>query len=116
MPILTVAALVLGLAGPRPPLYCPATLEKLTGRSPITVEYGGILFETCCVGCGNPLVRDPKPLLAEAIKQKLPVGVFIYDPVTGLRIDAAKAPEFMDYKSIRYFFNSKAELKTFDLN
>ncbi len=113
MPILSVASLALGLSGPLPPLYCPATLEKITGKPFITVEYGGILFGTCCVGCGNPLLRDPKPLLAEAIKEKFTVGSFIYDPVSGLRIDEKKAPEYADYASIRYFFSSKDEKKAF---
>lgn len=110
------AALALGFSGPLPALYCPATLEKITGNPTITVEYGGILFGTCCAGCGNPLVKNPRPLLLDAIKAKRTVGTFIYDPVTGMRIDGAKAPEYTDYASIRYFFNSKDEKKTFLAN
>lgn len=116
MPVLTIAALALGFSGPMPPLYCAATLEKITGKPFSTVEYVGILFGTCCIGCNNPLLRDPKPLLVEAVKEKRTVGTFIYDPVTGLRINGAKAPEYMDYASIRYFFNSKEEKKAFDTN
>ncbi|HWA81806.1 MAG TPA: hypothetical protein VG820_00120, partial [Fimbriimonadaceae bacterium] len=113
MPITVLASIVLGFSGPAP-IYCPATLEKITGKPALVVEYGGILFGTCCAGCGNPLLKDPAPLLANAIKEKKTVGTFEYDAVTGAKIDTTKATVYSDYRSIRYFFNSAAEKKTFD--
>jgi len=101
----------MGFSGP-PPIYCPSTLEKID-KPALLVDYGGILFETCCAGCGNKVLTKPGELLAEAIKVKKTVGQFEYDPVTGLKIDKDKAPVFTDYKSVRYFFNSAGEKKTF---
>lgn len=113
MPITAIAAIVMGFSGPAP-LYCPATLEKITGKPALVVEYAGTLFGTCCAGCGNPLLKDPAPLIANAIKEKKTVGTFEYDAVTGAKIDTTKAPVYSDYRSIRYFFSSTDEKKTFD--
>lgn len=114
MPITAIAALALGFTGPMPPLYCPATLEKITGEPALTVEYGGIVFGTCCAGCGNPILKNTQNLLDGAIKSKRTVGTFEYDPISGLKITVEKANAFSDYRSIRYLFSSKEEKKTFD--
>ncbi|HTQ10668.1 MAG TPA: YHS domain-containing protein [Fimbriimonadaceae bacterium] len=108
-----LATIVMGFSGP-PPIYCPATLEKIEGKPALTVDYGGILFETCCAGCGNPVMQKPGQLLADAIKARKTVGQFEYDPVTGLKIDLTKATIYSDYRSVRYFFTSDDEKKTFD--
>ncbi len=113
MPIAAMAALVLGFSGPTPPLYCPATLEKIVEPA-LLVEYGGVIFGTCCAGCGNKVLKDPAPLVVEAIKNKKTVGTFEYDPVSQLRINGEKSPAFSDYRSIRYFFASAEEKKAFD--
>jgi YHS domain-containing protein len=108
-----VAAVTFGLVGPQPPLYCPSTLEVVKTPA-VTMVYGGATFATCCAGCEAPFEKDPSTLIAKAIKAKKTVGVFQFDPISGLRIEAAKAVAFSDYKAIRYNFASKAEKKTFD--
>jgi len=113
MPIITIAALVMGFSGPTP-LCCPATLESITGKPAVTVEYGGILLGTCCGGCEGAILKDPKPLIAKAVKANKTVGAFEYDPISGARINGEKAPAYSDFKSIRYFFASDDEKKTFD--
>ncbi len=109
-----IAAMSIGLAGLQAPLHCPATLEAVTGKPAITMEYGGALFGTCCGGCDSPFIADPKGLIAIAIKANKTVGAFEYDPISGVRIDPAKAAGFSDYKAIRYYFKSADEKKSFD--
>ncbi len=78
------------------------------------MEYAGARFSTCCGGCDKPFLRDPQGSLMEAIKEKKTIGVFNYDPVSGARIEEKKAAAYSDYKSIRYFFASADEKKSFD--
>ena len=108
-----VATLALGFIGQQPPTFCPATLEEVKMPS-ITMVYGGTTFGTCCPDCQAPFEKDPAGLVAKAITAKKTVGVFQFDPISGLRIESAKALAYTDYKSIRYHFASKAEKKTFD--
>ncbi|HVT11013.1 MAG TPA: hypothetical protein VHE55_01995 [Fimbriimonadaceae bacterium] len=109
-----IAALTLGFNGPQPPLCCPSTLEEIKGAPAISMEYAGAMFGTCCGGCDTPFVKDPTGLIAKAIKADKTVGAFEYDPVTGFKVDPAKAEAFSDYKAIRYFFATADEKKTFD--
>ncbi len=108
--VFTVAATLDSL----PPLRCPATLEIIKGAPAASFEYAGAVFGTCCAGCNNTFQKEPQTLIANAIKAKVTVGTFEYDPITGLKIDAPKAKAFSDYKSIRYLFADVAEKKTFD--
>jgi YHS domain-containing protein len=112
--ITAIAALTLGFAGPQPPLHCVTTLEDITGEPAVKLEYGGAVFGTCCGGCDAPFMKDPKTLIAKAVKANKTIGTFRYDAVTGAKIDGAKAPAFSDYKAIRYFFASTDEKKAFD--
>lgn len=109
-----IAALTLGFAGPQSPIYCPATLEEIKGAPTISMEYAGTMFGTCCGNCDGPFTKDPTGLIAKAIKANKTVGVFEYDPVSGLKIEADKAKASSDYKAIRYYFAAADEKKTFD--
>ena len=109
-----IAAAAFGFSGPQPPLHCPATLEEITGAPAITMEYGGALYGTCCGGCDGPFLKDPKGLIAKAIKANKTVGAFEYDPVSGAKIDAKKAAAFSDYKAVRYYFAKDDEKAKFD--
>jgi|SRR5579862_3156305 len=108
-----LVALALGPLGPQPPIYCPTTLKEVNSPA-ITMEYAGAIFATCTRSCDAAFMKDPKGCIAKAIQAKKTVGVFEFDPVTGWKIDAAKAEASTDYKSIRYYFASADEKKTFD--
>lgn len=110
---IAIAAIAFGFAGPQPPLHCPATLEEVKVPA-ITMVYGGATFGTCCGGCDTPFIKDPGGLIAKAAKASKTVGAFQFDPISGLRIEPAKAAAFSDHKAIRYFFASDAEKKSFD--
>jgi len=112
---IAIAAAAIGFTGSFPPVYCPVTLEKVETPA-ITMVYNGATFGTCCGQCDGPFASDPKGLIAKAIQAKKTVGVFQYDPVTGIRITADKAEAFSDYKAIRYFFGEAAEKKSFDVS
>lgn len=114
MLITAVLAVTLGLAGSEPSLYCPATLEAIKGAPANQMEYGGAIFGTCCGGCEGPFSKDPATLIAKAIQAKKTVGLFGYDPVSGMKIDAKAAVAYSDYMAIRYRFKSAAEKTSFD--
>jgi YHS domain-containing protein len=109
-----LAALVLGFTGPQTPMHCVTTLEDITGAPANTYTYAGAVFGTCCGGCGAPFQKDPAAAIAKASKADKAIGAFMYDPVSGLRIDGKKAAASSDYKAIRYFFASEDEKKKFD--
>jgi YHS domain-containing protein len=114
--MLTSMIALLALGGPQPPLCCPNIHTPIEGKPAVTLEYCGALFGTCCNICSRFFIKDPKDALARAIKFGKTIAAFEYDPLTGLRIDGAKAEEFSDYKAIRYFFTSIGEKKSFDAN
>lgn len=114
MIISTIAALVLGAQGVKAgPTFCPSTLEKVDTPA-VTMSYGGALYSTCCGGCDKPFMKDPNGSIAKAVKEKKTIGVFMYDPISGSRIDAKDAKAYTDYKSIRYFFAKTDEKTKFD--
>lgn len=111
MILTTIAALVVGAQGIKPgPTFCPSTLEEVE-KPAVTMSYAGGLYSTCCGGCDKPFLKDPQGSLAKAIKEKKTIGVFMYDPVSGGRIEQKEAKAYSDYKSVRYFF-AKADEKT----
>ena len=112
--ITAVLGLAIAMSGNQPPLSCPATLEPVTGKPAVTIEYAGAKFGTCCGGCDTPFVKDPASMIAKAVKANKTVGAFDFDPVSGKRIAGDKAAAYSDYKAIRYYFASIDEKKSFD--
>jgi YHS domain-containing protein len=81
-----------------------------------TIDYKGVRYGTCCAGCGGEFVKNPDESLATDIKKNILVGVSLFDPVSGARIDAKTDTPSSTYKSVKYYFAKADEKTTFDAN
>jgi len=86
-----------------------------TAKSP-AVEYNGAKFTFCCGGCDSSFSKSPGKYIAAAAGTKNVIGEFLFDPVSGARLDLAKTKIKSDYKGVRYPFASAANLKVFTAN
>jgi YHS domain-containing protein len=111
----TIATFALALTGAQAKnITCPIMGGPVTKDS-ITTEYNGARFGYCCPGCKDGFEKNPKQALSAAAKNGSAVGVFLFDPVSHKRLDAAKAKGgFSDFQGIRYYFESKENKKAFD--
>lgn len=96
-------------------LSCPITGEDLPANAPggLTTLYNGASFTVCCAGCSSTLQKDPAKALADKKLAGKTLAVFLFDPVSGNRIDAKSAKATIDYKGMRYFFADAAEKTAF---
>ena len=94
-------------------LSCATTGEPL-GKSKLALDYGSTRYTFCCAGCPGAFQKDPaKTLKGDALKGKT-VGEFLFDPTSGLRIDAKKAKASSDFNGVRYYFASTDAKAKFD--
>ncbi len=78
-------------------------------------DYAGVRYGTCCAGCVAPFTKDPVKFIKAAAEANRTIGIALFDPMTGARIDAKKAPGgYSDFKGTRYFFATAASKTTFD--
>ena len=95
-------------------LSCPATGEAIETTSEV-VHYHGSRYETCCGGCAAPFVKDPAGMLKSKSLKGKTVGIFLFDPVSGKRLDAKKAEAGPSvYGGHAYYFQSADNQKAFD--
>lgn len=115
--ILGVIALAAALqqdAAAQPALSCPIAGSPVSGKPGEVIEYAGIRFSTCCTDCGGTFKKDPAKALKASADSGKTVGVFLFDPISGARIEASKAAAYSDYKGVRYEFKTTDEKTTFD--
>ncbi len=93
-------------------LSCPIMGGSIAADSTV-VEYAGAQFKFCCPGCDAVFKKDPAKAIAEAVKKKETVGVFLFDPVSRNRLDIAKAKATLDHNGIRFPFESTANRDKF---
>ncbi len=80
-------------------------------------DYAGVRYGTCCAGCVPAFTKEPAKFIKAAAEANRTIGVALFDPTTGVRVDAKKATGgFSDYKGTRYFFGAAASKTTFDAN
>jgi len=41
-------------------LICPVTGEKINGKTMVTYEYQGKIYNFCCAGCPDEFKKDPE--------------------------------------------------------
>ncbi len=107
--IIALAAVALGQGSA---LKCPVMGSAVAANSPV-VEYNGTRYQFCCAGCEANFVKSPEAFLKTQRKAKNTVGVFLFDPVSRLRLDMDKAKATADFDSVRYPFESAANKKAF---
>lgn len=97
------------------PLVCPIMGSEVSKDSP-AVEYAGSKVAFCCGGCPDKFSKDPKASFKSNAKDGKLIGTFLFDPVSGKRIEAKKAKGSSDFMATRYYFESAENKATFDKN
>lgn len=95
-------------------ISCPIMGGAASPNSPI-VEYAGAQFKFCCAGCDTAFAKDPAKAIAESVKNRKIVGVYLFDPVSRNRLELTKAKATLDHNGIRYPFESAANRNKFKL-
>lgn len=101
--------------GQTPALKCPVMGSAVAPSSPV-VEFNGSRFQFCCAGCDSNFAKSPGAFLKTQRGAKNTVGVFLFDPVSRLRLDVDKAKATADFESIRYPFQTEENRKAFLAN
>lgn len=114
--LLTVlASLVLSLAPQDGGLSCPV-LGAPANPTNQGIDYNGVRYKFCCGGCDAAFMKDPAAVLKdEKIKGKT-VGVALFDPISGKRIDEKKFKASSDFNGTRFLFESAENKAIFDLD
>lgn len=107
--IIVLAAMALGQGSA---LKCPVMGSAVAVNSP-AVEYNGARYTFCCGGCDVSFAKTPQDFLKTQNSAGNTVGVFLFDPVSRMRLDLAKAKSTTDFESVRYPFESEANKKAF---
>lgn len=108
-----IATLLMFAPAQGPGTACPIMGSPAKADGP-AVEYAGAKYTFCCAGCDAKFAKEPvSALKSDDIKGKT-VGVFLFDPVTGKRIDAKAAKASTEFNGLRYLFASTANKAEFD--
>ena len=94
-------------------LHCPV-MGSAVNKPAEAIAYNGVLYGTCCGGCGSQFTKDPgKFLKSDKIKGKA-VGVFMFDPVAGAKVDTTKS-KFgpVTHNGTQFYFLEEKNMATF---
>jgi YHS domain-containing protein len=94
-------------------MHCVLTGDAYA-KAAETIDYKGVRYGTCCGGCGGDFIAKPDAILAEDVKKNILVGLSLFDPVSGERIEAKPDSPSSIYKSVKYYFAKADEKATFD--
>lgn len=97
------------------PLVCPVMGNPVTKPAEV-IEFNGARYGTCCAGCAAAFTADPAKVLKDPKVKGKTLGTFLFDPVTGNRLEIAKAAATADYEGLRYPFASEANKASFLLH
>lgn len=105
-----IASLVVIAAAPADALSCPVMGEAVPAGAK-GVDFAGVRYLMCCAGCDTTFAKDTAKYTKA--KEGKTIGMSLFDPVSGTRVDAKKAKGPLDYKGVRYYFASDANAATF---
>lgn len=101
------------------PLVCPIMGGEVAHETMKTAEYSdynGVRYWYCCGGCKAKFEKEPAKYAAQRAKGTAS-GAFLFDPVTGARLNHDKAiHEFSDYNGVRFMFASAENKAVFDMD
>lgn len=108
-----VSILAMGFAHGTP-LACPVmggkADHKLAGS-----DYNGVRYSFCCPACKAPFEKAPDTYLKAARAKGATNGAFLFDPVSGNRLEHDKAVAvYSDLGGVRYMFEKEENKATFD--
>lgn len=114
--LLTVlATLVVSIVPQQAEVFCPV-LGVPANPTNQGIDYNGVRYKFCCGGCDATFMKDPAAALKnEKVKGKT-IGVGLFDPISGKRIDEKKAKASSDYNGTRFLFESADNKAAFDLD
>lgn len=106
-------AITLLIVGQAPaPLSCPV-MGSAVAKPAEVIEFNGAKYGTCCAGCAASFSVDPAKALKEPKIKGKTVGVFLFDPITGNRLELDKAKATVDFGGLRYPFASEENKAAF---
>jgi YHS domain-containing protein len=109
-----VTTLIASLLLTQGALVCPMTGEEIS-KSAADIDYNGVRYSMCCGGCPDAFKKDPAKALANKSLEGKLVGIALFDPVSGARVEEKNAKGGSeDYKGIRYFFQTAEDKSAFD--
>lgn len=95
-------------------IFCPVLHKK--GLAQYGAHYfGGLVFLICCPGCDKDFSEHPFQFLEEGEALGQPVAESLFDPIDGKRV-VAGSKDNMEYRGIRYVFNSSEHHTEFKSN
>lgn len=112
MLIATIASIVMAQA----PLSCAVMGSPVKGKGSGSYDYNGARYTMCCAGCNGTFEKTPEKFVKQATEKKWTVGASLYDPTTGVKVQANEAKGSSDFGGLRYYFASAEAKKTFDAN
>ncbi len=112
MLIATIASIVMAQA----PLSCAVMGSPVKGKGSGSYDYNGARYTMCCAGCNGMFEKSADKYVKQAVEKKWTIGTFLYDPTTGVKIEAKDAKGTSDFGGLRYHFASADAKKTFDAN
>lgn len=95
------------------PTVCPI-MGSPANMAGTRVDFAGYRVAFCCGGCSGAFAKEPaKALASDRVKGKI-AGTFLFDPVSGRRVDTDKGTSFVkEHEGMRYFFTSKENMSAF---
>ena len=110
MLIATIATIVMAQS----PLSCAVMGSAISGKGSGAIDYNGARYTMCCAGCDAGFKATPDKFLKQSAEKKKTVGVFMYDPTTGIKLEAKDSKGTSDFGGLRYHFASAEAKKAFD--
>lgn len=105
-----IAAISMSFVAPADALACPVMGSPVPAKA-VGVDLAGVRYLMCCAGCDATFAKDTAKYTKA--KEGMTIGMSLFDPVNGTRIDMKKAKGPMDYKGTRYYFASDENLAAF---
>ena len=95
------------------PTSCPMMGGTANAKGP-HVEYNGVSYAFCCGGCDARFAKDPATALKNPSLKGKVTGTFLFDPVSGQRINTSEAKLSSVYNGTRFYFSNEADQKAFN--
>ncbi|MGE0002662.1 MAG: YHS domain-containing protein [Fimbriimonadaceae bacterium] len=107
-----VAALTMAAPATQGDLVC-IMMGSPTNAKSRAMEYAGSRFAFCCGGCDTAFAKNPTKAMKDANAKGQTFALGLFDPVSGMRVDASKSEFQTDAAGTRYSFQSKANRDAF---
>lgn len=96
------------------PLTCPVmggdADHKLAGS-----DYNGVRYSFCCPACKETFEKTPAKFVKSSLEKKKTSGAFLFDPVSGNRLEHDKSiGGHSDFGGTRFLFEKEENKVTFD--